>query len=599
MGLVLNLANQERRKTLKMVTEGDVAAPGFADAVNLASTGEVGAEDAKAVFVNATVINSVRQIGEFRGLIAGVVGQNLNKCLVLDATCSQVIVVATSEFSDTGLYASILNQMKSERFYATIVAQYIADEPLIAQIKMAAETKAQLAAQASDSRALVVNEATKYLAAYDDIIAYAWNSRASDVHFQLNNFGESEVLLRIFGRLRRWKKFNTQLLSGALTAAYSSRTKSGTNSGGTMSLERATSTVTVNEINKKIVNGRFSGYTLISGYDVVVRLLEADIDAYIPSLEDLGYGQEQVDDLITPALLSNAGLIAISGSTNSGKSTTLRTFMTILPDVDMLKKYALEDPVEYTIPGVRQISIQRSADDNDEVVGLKFWAALRSIMRMDPDVLMIGEIRDRQTALAASQLNLTGHRVLTTVHGNDCAHVLSRLAGEDIGIPADVLASEGYLSAVMYQKLMPVLCPHCKLPATEHYSPAKQEVLKKKYGLDPSKMFTVNPKGCTHCINEDLEIYGIKGQTVVAEIMVPDAQILAAIMVKDWTLVRILWRQSRKFGYAHPSMVGKTAYEHALYKLNCGIIDLKDLETEFMPIENYEVIEISARGVEK
>lgn len=576
MSIVINLANKEQRKMLRETTSKESSVVG-------------GGNDTQNP-IDTRRLESVRQLGEFRGQISGVVGANFAKCIVLDITCSQVTVVATPEFSDSGVYTSIINQLKGERFYATIAHEYIADEDLISQVRMAADATSQLSAQRNGGISTVVNEETKYLTAYDDVIRYAWRNRASDVHFQINNYGESEIYLRIYGRMRPWKKFNTQLLAGSLTAAYSSRTKSGTNSGGAMSLERATSTITVNEVDGKTINGRFSGYPLVGGYDVVIRLLEANADARIPSMEELGYERNQIDNLIEPALLKNSGLFAIAGSTGSGKSTSLRTFMTTLPGGALLKKYAIEDPVEYNIPGVRQISIQRGVDDSDELVRMKFMAALRSMMRMDPDVLMIGEIRDHQSASIASELNRTGHRVLTTVHGDGCVDVLSRLCSEEIAIPPDLLASKRYLSAVMYQKLMPILCPECKLPAKDHYSNYKKSVLKDKFGLNPDTMFVINPKGCSACSNPQLSIYGTAGLTAVAEVLIPNESILQAVGQKDWVKAELAWRGQRTVSFDDPDMLGKTAFEHALYKLSQGMIDLSDIESEFQPIETYEVI---------
>jgi type II secretory ATPase GspE/PulE/Tfp pilus assembly ATPase PilB-like protein len=264
--------------------------------------------------------------------------------------------------------------------------------------------------------------------------------------------------------------------------------------------------------------------------------------------------------------------------------------MTTLPGGDLLKKYAIEDPVEYNIPGVRQISIQRGVDDSEDIVRMKFMAALRSMMRMDPDVLMIGEIRDHQSASIASELNRTGHRVLTTVHGDGCVDVLSRLCSQEIAIPPDLLASKRYLSAVMYQKLIPILCPKCKLPAKDHYSNYKKSVLKDKYRLDPDTMFVINPKGCSECANPQLSIYGTAGLTAVAEVLIPNEQILQAVGQKDWSKAELAWRGQRKVGFEHSDMLGKTAFEHALYKLSQGMIDLADIESEFQPIETYEII---------
>jgi type II secretory ATPase GspE/PulE/Tfp pilus assembly ATPase PilB-like protein len=379
------------------------------------------------------------------------------------------------------------------------------------------------------------------------------------------------------------------LLKGALTAAYSKRTKSGTNSSGALSLERAMNTITEQVINNKTYNGRFNGYPLVNGYDVVMRLLDSDPKSTIPSIESLGYSANHVTQQILPAIFKNAGMMVIAGSTGSGKSTALRSFIYALPDRDHLKIYGVEDPVEYLNPFMRQISVQRNSDDPEDVVKMKFLSALRSVLRMDPDVLMLGEVRDHDSASLASEFNRTGHRVFTTVHGDGCVDVLARLTSEEIGIAPTTLAAKKYLSAVMYQKLLPKLCPHCKLPAVDHLPLKTQALLRHKFGVNPATMFVANEAGCPACKVEELGLAGTKGLTVVAEILTPNDSILAAIAQRDWAEVERLWRSQRHCGFDAPDMAGKTAFEHALYKACIGLIDPNDIEADFESFTTYNV----------
>ena len=164
-------------------------------------------------------------------------------------------------------------------------------------------------------------------------------------------------------------------------------------------------TITEQVINGKTYNGRFSGYPLVNGYDVVIRLLDSDPNSTIPSIQSLGYAPYHVVEQILPAIQRNSGMMAIAGSTGSGKSTALRSFIHAIPDRNNLKIYGVEDPVEYLNPFMRQISVQRNSDDPDDVVKMKFLSALRSVLRMDPDVLMLGEIRDHESASIASEFN--------------------------------------------------------------------------------------------------------------------------------------------------------------------------------------------------
>lgn len=526
---------------------------------------------------------SVEGLPPLKGIVYGLVSVPLQKSVVvLDIACGEVAVVSTREFSGSSNYLTLLNTLKSRRFLFSVSKEFIANESVIDKI-IASCT------QQISEHIPVITEDNKFIVVYDDLVARAFELQASDIHFEITNTAFSRVRLRIFGRLKDWKTLSTELLKGSLTAAYSKRTKSGTNSSGALSLERAMNTTTEQTVHGKTVNGRFAGYPLVNGYDVVMRLLDSDIKSVIPTIEDLGYSAFHAGQQIIPAIHRNAGMMVIAGSTGSGKSTALRSFIHALPERDSLKIYGVEDPVEYLNPFMRQISIQRNSDDADDVVKMKFLSALRSVLRMDPDVLMLGEIRDAESASLASEFNRTGHRVFTTVHGDGCVDVLARLVSDEIGIHASTLAAKKFLSAVMYQKLLPKLCAACRLPAVNHLSVKTQDLLRRKYSVDPKTMFVANEHGCIHCKVAELGLAGTKGLTVVAEILTPTDDILEAIKEQSWSVVENLWRGTRRVGFDLPDMLGKTAFEHALFKACQGLIDPRDIEADFESFETYSV----------
>jgi type II secretory ATPase GspE/PulE/Tfp pilus assembly ATPase PilB-like protein len=529
-------------------------------------------------------VTQLEDLGYFKGVVPNTVNITLQKSVVvLDLGCAEVGLVCTPTFYGSSNFLTLLSTLKGPRFLCAVIREWIGSELLIQQIRNHGDKRSLL----NDKTAL--NEDNKFIVTYDDLIDAAVQLDASDLHFEITDTETSKVKLRIFGRLREWKTLPTELVKGALSSAYSKRTKSGTNSAGALSFERPMNTITEQVVNHKAYNGRFNGYPLVNGYDVVMRLLESDPKSNIPSIESLGYSLYHVDAQILPAIRRNAGMMVIAGSTGSGKSTALRSFIYALPEREQLKIFGVEDPVEYLNPFMRQISVQRNSDDADAVVKMKFLSALRSVLRMDPDVLMLGEIRDHDSASLASEFNRTGHRVFTTVHGDGCVDVLARLTGEEIGIHPSTLAAKKYLSAVMYQKLLPKLCPHCKLPATAHLPEATQDLLRHKFAVDPGTMFVANEQGCPHCRVESVGLAGTKGLTVVAEILTPDDAILQAIRVRDWMQVEHLWRAQRQHGFDSPHMQGKTAYEHALYKACAGLVDPNDIEADFESFETYAI----------
>lgn len=551
-------------------------------------------------------IDSIDQIPSFKGVIKGLVNEKLQKSmLVVDHGFATASIVCTKEMFGTSNHISLLALVKGPRFMLTMVSEFIASEDLIRSISISSDRRA------TQKLIPVIGEENKYIVFYDEIVAHAVNLSASDIHFEITNEDQSQIRLRIYGRLLKWKVVPTELLKGALTSAYSKRTKPGTNSGGALSFERAANTITEQICNGKTYNGRFNGYPLVNGYDVVMRLLDSDPKSTIPAMEALGYSKYHIDEQIMPAIRKNAGMMAIAGSTGSGKSTALRSFIFSIPGRDNLKIFGVEDPVEYLNPFMRQISVQRSSDDADEIVKMKFLSALRSVLRMDPDALMLGEIRDHDSASLASEFNRTGHRVFTTVHGDGCVDVLARLTSDEIGIHPSTLAAKKYLSAVMYQKLLPKLCPHCKVPAVNILPEHTISTLRLRFKVDPTTMYCANEDGCEHCVLDYQEnekdvgekdpnapkpvgIAGTKGLTVVAEILTPTDSILDAIRNKDWPLVEGLWRNLRQVGFDHPNMAGKTAFEHALFKACQGLVDPRDIEADFESFETYQIKNIVA-----
>jgi general secretion pathway protein E len=236
------------------------------------------------------------------------------------------------------------------------------------------------------------------------------------------------------------------------------------------------------------------------GERVVLRLL--DKKKGILSLEDIGISREGVKTM--DRLLSrNNGIILVTGPTGSGKSTTLYAALSRLNSSEQ-NIITVEDPIEYQLKGVGQIQVNPKID-------LTFANGLRSILRQDPDIIMVGEIRDVETAEIAIQASLTGHLVFSTLHTNDSATAITRLI--DMGIEPFMVASS--LSAVLAQRLVRLICPHCR----EAYSPEQDYP-----GITlPSVLY--RGKGCDRCFG-----LGTMGRTLIHELLLVDADICSMII---------------------------------------------------------------------
>jgi len=232
-------------------------------------------------------------------------------------------------------------------------------------------------------------------------------------------------------------------------------------------------------VGSRAIDLRISTLPTSHGEKVVIRVL--DSKSILRGLEQLGMEPEVMDAFRRQIALPH-GILLVTGPTGSGKSTTLYSALCQM-DGDSLNISTVEDPVEYELDFCNQVQ-------SNEKIGLSFAMALRSLLRQDPDIIMIGEIRDNETARIAVQAALTGHLVLSTLHTNDAAGSITRLV--NIGIDAYLIAAS--LNGVLAQRLVRKICPKCK----ELYKvPEHMREYVKKTGVDPGQLF--HGKGCDNC----------------------------------------------------------------------------------------------------
>jgi type IV pilus assembly protein PilB len=261
------------------------------------------------------------------------------------------------------------------------------------------------------------------------------------------------------------------------------------------------------KMEKKEINVRISSIPTIYGENMVLRLLDTGAGVY--SLDRLGMVKADIERI--RAIINRPyGMILSTGPTGSGKSTSIYAILNELnrPDSNIM---TLEDPVEYRIENIRQIQLNRKA-------GMTFAGGLRSILRQDPDIIMVGEIRDTETAAIAVQAAQTGHRVLSTVHTNDAVGAITRFI--DMGIEPFLLSSTLLVSIA--QRLVRTVCPYCREP----YNPP--EKILASWGLENWDFANFQRgRGCNQCLST-----GYKGRTGLFEVLVNDEMIQDLIMKK-------------------------------------------------------------------
>jgi len=256
-------------------------------------------------------------------------------------------------------------------------------------------------------------------------------------------------------------------------------------------------------VGGKSIDLRVATLPTVYGEKVVIRIL--DKSSVLISLQNMGFSDHNFTRFES-SFRKPYGMILVTGPTGSGKSTTLYATLNMINTTDR-NIITVEDPVEYRLAGVNQIQVNPKA-------GLTFASALRSILRSDPDVVLIGEIRDRETAQIAVEAALTGHLVLSTLHTNDAPSAISRLL--EMGIEPFLVSSA--IDCVLAQRLLRVLCDRCK----EIYGPTEEALKEAGVPLEPDgtvpKLF--RPVGCTHCAKT-----GYRGRMATHEVMLKSEEI--------------------------------------------------------------------------
>lgn len=327
----------------------------------------------------------------------------------------------------------------------------------------------------------------------DSIMIDAVKIGASDIHFE----PEAEFVrlrYRLDGELMQMISFHKQFWPSILVRM---KVLSNMNIAETRVPQDGRITMTI--MGRK-VDFRVSSLPTVNGENIVARIL--DIKKSLLPLTDLGLSESNIK-LMKLLLKRPEGIIIVTGPTGSGKTTTLYSLISSInkPNVNIM---TLEDPVEYQIPMIRQTNIK-------EEVNLTFEEGIRALMRQDPDIIFVGEVRDNDTAAQAVRAAMTGHLVFTTLHTNDSIGAIPRLT--DLGVKSSILA--GNIIAIIAQRLIRKLCMNCR----EEYTATKDDCI--VLGIDhnsPPQLF--RHKGCNRCFNS-----GYKGRVAVYEILNVDREI--------------------------------------------------------------------------
>lgn len=317
-------------------------------------------------------------------------------------------------------------------------------------------------------------------------------------------------------------------------------------------------------------------------FDMTLRLLELGAQSLGKDFAKLGFAPHQ-GVALRRMLDEPRGMIVVCGPTGSGKSTTLKSALEYLDrrHDHEVKIQTLEDPVEYEIAGARQASVTKSLEGESEE---QMWTrALTSLMRMRPDVIMLGEVRNPPTARTAEQAARTGHKLLTTIHADRVFSVYRRFV--ENGVKLDALAEDGFMNGIVRQRLLPILCPECSIP----YAKADRSALEPRVhqalfnaAAGEGALELVRVRGhdpqCARCHGR-----GSVGLTVCAEMLLPDAEINDALARGDYRTAERQWRNGNA-GHVKGTRF-HSMLEHALVKCFSGEVSPRAIDRQVDVLE--------------
>jgi type II secretory ATPase GspE/PulE/Tfp pilus assembly ATPase PilB-like protein len=356
-----------------------------------------------------------------------------------------------------------------------------------------------------------------------DVIAQAIEDGATDIHFEPQE-GQLRIRYRVDGLLvlvpvpENLLRFQDAIISRLKIMARLNISEKRLPQDGRISFKTGGSTLDI----------RVSTIPTIHAESVSLRLLNQRREAY--TMEKLGMDPDEQSQ-VKRVLESPHGIILVTGPTGSGKSTSLNAFLREINSTE-LRIVTVEDPIEYEVPGVNQMQVRPD-------IGLTFASALRHVLRQDPDVIMVGEIRDRETADIAIRASLTGHLVFSTLHTNDAPGAITRLV--DMGIEPFLVSSA--LQLVIAQRLVRRLCPECAKP--QPVNPRQLRDSLGVLGLEPTAADGVetllHPVGCDRCRGT-----GYRGRIGLFEILKPGEELHDLVVRREST--RTLAKCARSLG---------------------------------------------------
>lgn len=498
------------------------------------------------------------------GPLAGMEKPQRGSLVVVELAPQTVLIVYAG--SEQGLQIELSKGKLREAGYDVSVA--MAAEHVISAIQSGADGPEAARGQRAGG--------SEFSNATDEWIEYAVANRATDIHIETRG-NQGLVRFRVDGEIEKMNTghggvYSASFVKSCMGSLFNNDQQSKSGSASLFDGDKFLYCMVPYQGRGHSLKLRFQSLKGNDGPKTVLRLLHVDQDLPTRTFEELGYAESHVA-MWEQAMQTPSGMVLIAGVTGSGKSTSQKSFIELNPSTPRSAVWTIEDPVEYPIRGAHQIHMQRDLS-NPEESAKRYAETVAALMRADPDVVMLGEIRDRFSSNAAQQLAETGHMALGTVHAHLLSGIVPRLVNPEIGMSRDILTAPNMATLFAYQALVAKLCPHCA-ESTDEAAKNDRRVATiaadlQGLDLDTNQLRWKHVGGCKSCSSR-----GTVDQTVVAEMLMPDEDWLKHIRAGQDTAAVEVYRSASNGRLDDPDMTGKTVFEHTLYKALTGSVDAR------------------------
>lgn len=545
-----------------------LAAPRFSPVADVPiEMGAMGATAPTRYATFASVPKFMRVLTRGERPVVRLDARDTQRLVALETEGRRAVLIAAEELTiDPLVLSSLRGALVSENYAVQALA--LAPQSVLLEILSTVNAHDELAAGRSSN---------PHMATIHQWIAYAVEHRATDIHIEIKG-SVGSVRFRIDGELEPMRAahsgiYASSLVEKCLAALYNNEQQ---RKSGSDSLFDAAKNlycmVPYNDIAGHTIKLRYQSLRGNEGPKAILRLLHVNEDQPTLGFEELGYAPSHIAQWES-AMQTPSGAILIAGITGSGKSTTQKSFIELNPAASSSAIYTIEDPVEYPIRYAHQYPIQRDLA-NPAASARLYTETVAALMRADPDIVMLGEVRDEPSARALQQLVETGHMGLATVHAHLLSGIVPRLTNPEVGLNREILTAPNMLTLLVYQALVPRLCPACAMDSQEAQR-SQPEIARlisvlDDLGLPTRALRWRRGGGCTHCSER-----GTIGLTVVAEMLMPDSDWLHAIRTGDDLRAMQVFRSQSDGNWSSFNMRGKTVFEHTLWKSLQGQVDAR------------------------